>query len=85
MQHAVFYVDAGCQVLEEEVVAEVLAEKQAWHVERVGTTREQCVVLPDERRWASVEFMRGNEWRVFDLRRRGEDDGVGRWGWRGLF
>lgn len=80
MQHAVFYIDAGCQDVEQELAA----EGQVWHVERVGTTREQCVALPHERRWASVEFMRGDEWSVFDLRRRGEDDGVGGWGWRGL-
>lgn len=82
MQHAVFYIDAGCQVVAEEVE---IQEEVAWHVERVGTRREQCVTLPQERRWASVEFMRGDEWDVFELRRRGEDDGIGAWGWRGLF
>ena len=54
-----------------------------WHVERVGTTREGCVILPEQGRWASVEFMRGDEWMVWDKRRRGVDDGVG-WGWRGV-
>ncbi len=82
MLHAVFYIDAGCQIVAEDSGAE--EEQAAWHVERVGTTREQCVALPRKRRWASVEFMRGDEWRVFERRRRGVDDGVGGWGLRGL-
>jgi len=82
MQHAVFYIDAGCQEAEQGGDA---AGKVGWHVERVGTTSEQCVGLGREGgRWASVEFMRGDEWGIWERRRRGVDDGVG-WGWRGVF
>jgi len=68
MQHAVFYIDAGCQEAEQGGDA---AGKVGWHVERVGTTSEQCVGLGGE----------GGSW---ERRRRGVDDGVG-WGWRGVF
>lgn len=98
MQHAVFFVDAGCKVVGS-------GESEGWHVERLGTTREGCVTIAKTGaadggeveseegagraksgrvRFASVEFMRDDEWKVWERRRRGEDDGVGGWGWRGL-
>lgn len=38
MQHAVFFVDAGCKVVGS-------GESEGWHVERLGTTREGCVTI----------------------------------------
>ena len=76
MQHAIFYFDAGCKSIAE---AEIEA---TWHVERVGTTGEQCVSVP-QGKWKSIEFMRGDEWFFWERRRKGEVDGVG-WGWRGV-
>ena len=76
MQHAIFYTDAGCESIAE-------AEMEAtWHVERLGTTSEQCVNVP-QGRWRSIEFMRGDEWVFWQKRRIGEENGVG-WGWRGV-
>lgn len=77
MMHAIFYLDAGCQDLDDTRAENV------WHVKREGTRREQCFGL-GEGQWASVEFMRQDEWEIFDRRRKGMDDGVGGWGWRGL-
>lgn len=77
MMHAIFYIDAGCQDIDD------IQAENTWHVEREGTRREQCVGL-GAGQWASVEFMRQDEWEVFERRRKGLDDGISGWGWRGL-
>ena len=61
-------------------------ESVRWHIEREGLRSEDCVGFEQEGRWGSVEFMREDEWAVWDRRRRGVDDGSasGGWGWRGL-
>lgn len=81
MRHAVFYTDDRCQITDTEN-----GEIVGWHVEREGLRGEECVGVEQQGRWGSVEFMREDEWAVWDRRRRGVDDGVGSggWGWRGL-
>ena len=81
MRHAVFYTDDRCQVTDTGSGGIV-----GWHVEREGLRSEECVAVKQEGRWGSVEFMREEEWAVWDKRRRGVNDGIGsrRWGWRGL-
>ena len=81
MRHAVFYMDDRCQVTDTGS-----GESVRWHIEREGLRSEDCVGFEQEGRWGSVEFMREDEWAVWDRRRRGVDDGSasGGWGWRGL-
>ena len=81
MTHAVFYTDDSCQVTDKRS-----GERMEWHVERMGLRGEDCVDSGEGGRWGSVEFMREEEWAVWDRRRRGLDDGIGSrgWGWRGL-
>ena len=81
MTHAVFYTDDRCQITDTES-----GEIVGWHVEREGLRGEECVRVEQQAKWGSVEFMREDEWAVWDRRRRGMDDGVGSggWGWRGL-
>lgn len=76
MMHAIFYIDAGCRDIDD------IQAEDIWHVEREGTRRQQCVGL-GEGQWASVEFMRQDEWEVWERRRNGMDDGVSGWGLRG--
>lgn len=81
MHHAIFYADDACMD-----VADEGDEAGAWHVERVGTSREKCVAVPGTGSWMSVEFMRGDEYAVWKARRsgrHGEGDGRAEW-WRGV-
>ena len=78
MKHAIFYTDDACKEVDDE------GEEKIWHVERQGTRREQCASGFEAGQFASVEFMRQDEWEVWDRRRRGVDDGVSVWGWSGL-
>lgn len=61
MTHAVFYVDDGCEYVDDWRQGEVS------HVERREGLREQCVAIREEGMWGSVEFMREGEWDVWRL------------------
>lgn len=56
MTHAVFYVDDGCEYMDDWRQGELS------HVERGAGWREQCVALGQQGIWGSVEFMREEEW-----------------------
>ncbi len=57
MTHAVFYVDDGCEYVDDWRQGEVS------HVERGKGVGEQCVPIGEQGPWGSVEFMREQEWR----------------------
>ncbi len=57
MTHAVFYVDDGCEYVDDWRQGEVS------HVERGKGVGEQCVAIGEQGLWGSVEFMREQEWK----------------------
>ena len=56
MTHAVFYVDDGCEYVDDWRQGEVS------HVARKDGVGEQCVGTGERGLWGSVEFMREVEW-----------------------
>lgn len=56
MTHAVFFVDDGCEYMDDWRQGEVS------HVERENGMGEQCVALGQQGVWGSVEFMGEEEW-----------------------
>ena len=57
MTHAVFFIDDGCEYVDDWRTGEVS------HVERGAKVREQCVAIGTGGVWGSVEFMGEEEWR----------------------
>lgn len=62
MTHAVFFVDDGCEYIDDWRRGEVS------HVVRGKGVREQCVKIGDGGIWGSVEFMREGEWEEWSAR-----------------
>lgn len=56
MTHTVFYVDDGCEYVDD------WRQGKVSHVARKDGVREQCVRIGEEGLWGSVEFMREMEW-----------------------
>ena len=56
MTHAVFFVDEGCEYVDDWRLGE------ASHVVRGAGVAGQCVKIGDQGVWGSVEFMREKEW-----------------------
>ena len=56
MTHAVFYLDEGCEYVDD------WREGEVSHVGRGKGVSEQCVAVGEEGLWGSVEFMREEEW-----------------------
>lgn len=56
MTHAVFFVDEGCEYVDDWRLGEVS------HVVRGAGVAGQCVKIGDQGVWGSVEFMREKEW-----------------------
>lgn len=56
MTHAVFFVDEGCEYMDDWRQGEVS------HVVRRNGVSEQCVKIGYQGVWGSVEFMREEEW-----------------------
>ena len=56
MTHAIFFVDARCEYVDD------WRQGRVSHVARKDGVEEQCVKVGDEGNWGSVEFMRDEEW-----------------------
>ncbi|KAI4157535.1 MAG: hypothetical protein LQ342_008203 [Letrouitia transgressa] len=78
MRHAVFFTDEACHDVQSG------RPEFTWHVQRTRTQVAQCE-SPPAGLFKSVEFMRQEEYEIFSRRMRGQDEGVEKTKWRGVF